>query len=273
MIDLEEALAPLVERAPAPPAVESVARRGRARRHRRTAALGTALFVIGAFAIVSIATIANRDAPRVAGPQGEIEHLRVTLLDGSQLDISAPKALRLRELSMSFNAQLSVPRYRGMPPAPGNSFTVIPGPRPRTGQFTAVYMTADNQHTLRIYGSEDGYEGVVQYDGWSLFTDWNEYRPTDWKVFADALTARVTSDGYLVVTPAAPGWRVGPTDAADLQLGEYLFYGPAHNRCRAEILTRHERCNADGSTTYVFDLALANTLADIDVTYTPPPTP
>ena len=43
-----------------------------------------------------------------------------------------------------------------------------------------------------------------------------------------------TADGFLVISPIEPGWKLGPTDVPDLQLGgagsravpTYSFFGP-----------------------------------------------
>ena len=43
--------------------------------------------------------------------------------------------------------------------------------------------------------------------------------PTAWGPFATALNAHESADGFLVIEPFGFGWRLGPIDAPDLQLG------------------------------------------------------
>jgi hypothetical protein len=271
MIDLEEALAPLVERAPAPPAVETVARRGRRHRRRRAVTLVAALVLVAVAAVGAIAAVAGRDEPRVADVPGAVDHVRVTLLDGSQLDISGPASLGLTELPLSFNAELVYTDDAPLGYNPSNSFTVVAGSSEIAGPVIALYMTGDNRHPLRVYEVEEGYVGVVHYDGWSLLAYWNARTFADWSAFANALTGRVGTDGNLVVTPSS-GWNLGPTDSPDVRIGDYAFFGPAHDRCRADVLTAGEQCNGEGTVMYrALDPALGDTLDDIDVAYTPPP--
>jgi hypothetical protein len=138
MIDLEEALAPLVERAPAPPAVESVARRGRRHRRRRAVTLVAAIAVIVITAAGAIAAVADRDEPRMGTAPVEVEHVRVTMLDGSQLEISGPASLGLTTLPLSFNAELDYTDDAPLGYDPSNSSTLsgdrvrLPGPPSRS---------------------------------------------------------------------------------------------------------------------------------------------
>jgi hypothetical protein len=273
MIDLEAALAPLVERAPAPPAVESVVRRGRRHRRRRAVELVAALVLVAVAAVGAIAAVADRDEPRVLTPPADVEHLRVTLLDGSQLDISGPSSLDLTELPLSFNAQLYLPRYRGKSPAPGHSFSVSRAEPSEDRPVDGRYPTADG-HELVVYRTVEGVDAVVRYEGWALVVNWND-DPAVWRAFANALGAHEAADGFLVVEPMQPGWAVGPTDAPDVQLGdEYGFYPLTYpDGCPAP--DPRWRCD-DGSRVRIgaLDPSLADTLDDIDVTYTPAaPTP
>jgi hypothetical protein len=273
MIDLEDALAPLVElveHAPEPPDVAGVRRRGRTRRHRRIAVLSTALLVISAAAIVSIPTIANRGTPRVAGVPSDVDHVRVTLLDGSQLEISGPTSLGLTELPVSFNAELDQVAYKGLGPIPGHSFTVERPARQRSVAI-AHYPTGDG-HDLQVFRTNSGVDAVVQYDHWDLVVHWSDGR-YKWTAWASALDAYETPDGYLVVRPAQPGWRLGPTDAPDVQLGEsYAFFPPSIHRvgCPGVALDQFSRCD-DATSVRIgaLDPTLVDTLKAIDVRYTP----
>jgi hypothetical protein len=274
MIDLEEALAPLVERAPVPPAVESVARRGRQHRRRRTTALVAALVLVAVIAGGAISTVAGRDGPRVLTPPNDVEHMRVTLLDGSRLDISGPASLRLTELPLSFSAELD---YIGRAPPgydPGHSFSVSRSAfsaATRTGVVLGRYPTADG-HELVVYETFIGTEAVVRYGEWYLIVQWSDDR-TEWGFWASGLRARENGNGFLVVDPAHADWRVGPTDAPDVQLGDdYMFFGHGHPGCFDARMPPDTRCNADRTVlTRAVDPALADTLDEINVELTPPP--
>jgi hypothetical protein len=262
MIDLEEALAPLVERAPAPPAIESVARRGRRHRRRRAVTLVGALVLVAVVAGGAIAAMAGRDEPRVTTPPGDVDQLRVTLLDGSQLDISGPASLGLTDLPLSFNAELDLDAVL----ASGHSFVVQRTPPAEPGPVVARYPTAD-AHELVVYRTPNGVDAVVQYDQWALVVNWN-HDPTNWAAFAGALDAQASADGFVVLR-APHGWRLGPTDAPDVRLGDYAFFGPAHKRCPNEVLTPAAHCNTDATVlSRALDPSLAGTLDGIKVSYT-----
>ena len=59
-----------------------------------------------------------------------------------------------------------------------------------------------------------------------LVVTWG-HDPTDWAEFASELNAKETADGYLVLEPVDPGWKVGPADAPDVQLGGTGYGGGA----------------------------------------------
>jgi hypothetical protein len=272
MIDLDEALAPLVERAPAPPAVGSVARRGRRHRRRRAAALAGAMVLVAVVAIGAIAAVAGRDEPRVLTPPDEVEHVRVTLLDGSQLDISGPASLGLADLPVSFNAELDNPLV-DTSGAFGHSFSVSRSAPVEPGPIVGRYPTGDG-HELVLASTHDGVDAVVRYGEWTLVVNWND-DPSDWAGFAAALDAHVTADGYLVVEAGRPGWRLGPTDSPDVQLGDtYAFFGPSLHRvgCPGVALDHFSRCD-DASRVRIgaLDRNLASTLDEINVEYAPGP--
>jgi hypothetical protein len=263
MNDLEDALAPLVENAPDAPAVEGVARRGRARRRRRTVTLATTLVLVVVVAIGAFATIANRGTPRVAGPAAGVEHVRVTLLDGSQLDISGPASLGLTKLPLSFNAELDFDSPLTVL-IEGHSFTVE-RPSPELGTVLGRYPTHDG-HELVVHETPTGADAVVQYGDWSLVVAWGD-RPTNWSTWAAALNAHETPDGFLVVDPA-PRWRLGPTDSPDVRIGDYGFFGPAHARCGVDALAPGESCRGD-VLVRALDPSLADELNQIHVDYSP----
>jgi hypothetical protein len=269
MIDLEDALAPLVEHAPEPPDVAGVVQRGRTRRHRRAAALGTTLVVVVALAIGAIATIANRQSgtPPIVGPAVGFDHVRVTLLDGSQLEISGPASLGLTELPLSFNAQLDYPQAK----VPwGHSFSVTREAPAEPGAVVGRYPTRDG-HELVVHETPQGFDGVVRYDHWSLVVGWND-EPAGWANWAAALNARETSDGFLVIEPVNRSWQLGPTDAPEVQLGDaYAFYGPStYPAGCSTIADARWRCD-DPSEVRIgaLDPSLADGLDEIDVDYTP----
>jgi len=271
MIDLEDALAPLVEHAPEPPDVAGVVRHGRTRRRRRAAVLATTLVVVVVLAIGAIATIADRSTPRVLGPPADVDHVRVTLLDGSQLEISGPPSLGLTHLEPSFNAELDW-YGQGIPQSPNHSFTVQRDAPVESGTVLGNYPTGDG-HELVLYETADGVDAVVQYPGWALVVHWNS-DPTSWALWANGLHASVGADGFLVIEPPHP-WRLGPTDAPDVQLGDaYGFFSPTHERCLGTFLSSDELCSADRVLTRAFSPVATDALGDIDVEYTPaPPTP
>ena len=109
---------------------------------------------------------------------------------------------------------------------------------------------------------------MVRVGDWTLVSRWGPDL-TNWSAFAAALRATTTPDGFLVIDPALPGWKLGPTDGPDVRIGDYAFFGPAHARCLGTFLSADERCNADRVLTRALDPSLADTLDDIDVEYTP----
>ena len=232
-IDLETALAELVELAPAPPDAAGVARRARQRRARRR---GTTLVAALAVLVCGVAgTIAIRSthhARRVILQQPPTESVRVTLLDGSQLEISGPKSLGLTKLDPVFNAQLDNPSADTLV-AIGHSFTLQRSAPDEPGPVVGRYPTGDG-HELVVHSTAQGVDAVVEYPGWTLVVPWN-HDPTNWGAFATALSAKETPDGFLVIHPIGAGWQLGPTDAPDVQLGDeasgsgpaFSFFGPS----------------------------------------------
>ena len=84
-----------------------------------------------------------------------------------------------------------------------------------------------------MYTTQYGVDAVVQYHDWALVVTWN-HDPTNWAVFASELNAKETADGFLVLEPVDPGWKLGLGDGPDAQLGgtgygggaTYSFFGP-----------------------------------------------
>lgn len=217
MIDLEDALSALVDHAPPPPDVARVARRARQRQwRRRGAALTTALALLIAGVAGAVAVASSGHPARVSTVTPAVDHVRVTLLDGSQLEISGPPSLGLTKLDPVFNAQLDDPSANTLV-AIGHSLTVERTMPTERGAVIASYPTHDG-HELVVRSTAKGVDAAVQYDHWALVVSWNR-EPTNWGVFAGALNAKETADGFLVIEPNGAGWRLGPTDAPDLQLG------------------------------------------------------
>jgi hypothetical protein len=157
--------------------------------------------------------------------------------------------------------------YKGLGPVPGHSFSVSRSARAESGPVAGRYPTGD-AHELVLYRTPNGVDAVVRYEGWTLAVNWND-EPTDWATWASALDASLTPDGYLVITSRSPDWQLRPTDAPDVQLGDYAFFGPAHQRCLDDILKRGEQCNDDRTVlARALEPALADTLDEIDAAYT-----
>ncbi len=267
MIDLEDALSALVERAPAPPDVAHLARRARQRRWRRRGTALTAALVVGAGLGTVVVMTSSRHAARVSVLTPTTDTVRVTLLDGSQLSISGPSSLGLAQLPQSFNAELDP--ILSTVSRPGHSFSVRRGAPAEPGAIVGTYPTADG-HELVVSSTPIGVDAVVHYDGWALVVHWS-HDPTDWAAFADALNAKETADGYLVIEPSS-GWRLGPTDAPDVQLGDaFSFFGPATYRsgCEGEGHEPQWRCDPEARVRIgALDPGLAGSLDDLQVSYT-----
>jgi hypothetical protein len=216
MIDLEDALARIVELAPEPPDIARVSRRARQRRSRRRTTLFAIVVVvaIGTIGAIALQPTSNEKRPILQNPS--IESVRVTLLDGSQLEISGPESLGLTKLEPAFNAQLDNPSAFTQIPI-GHSFTVVRDAPKESGAIVGRYPTGDG-HELVVYATASGVDAVVEYERWALVVSWN-HDPTIWGAFATALNARESGDGFLVIEPIGDGWRLGPTDAPDVQLG------------------------------------------------------
>jgi hypothetical protein len=245
MIDLEEALTQIVELAPEPPDFAGVTRRARQRRMRRSGAAIAAVLVVAVGLAGAVALRPTNDAPKKKVILGipKIESVRVTLLDGSQLDISGPPSLGLTKLEPAFNAQLDDPSADTLIDI-GHSFTVQRRAPIDLGPAIANYPTHDG-HDLVVHSAPNGALAVVQYEHWALVVSWNR-APTYWALFAAALNAHESASGYLVME-TKPGWRLGPTDAPDVQLGgdaygsdaRYSFFGPKFyaSGCPAALMT------------------------------------
>ncbi len=114
----------------------------------------------------------------------------------------------------------------------GHGFFVTRAAPTDLGTETARFPTADG-HELVVHATPGGVAAVVHYGGWWLVADWDQ-TPSGWAPFAAALNATETADGYLVITPAVSGWKLGPADTPELQLGgafygsgaAYTFWGP-----------------------------------------------
>ena len=153
-----------------------------------------------------------------------MDHVRVTLLDGSHVELNGPESLGLTKIEPVFNAELD---YFDDAPAgynPSHSFSVSRTPPTEPGAIVGRRPTGDG-HEFIVYKTEQGEEGVVRYPGWSLVVSWND-EPAEWGAFAASLHASVNADGFLTI--AAPsGWALGSTDAPDVQLGDLAFFGPS----------------------------------------------
>lgn len=235
MIDLEDRLSALVETAPAAPPIAEVTHRARQRRRRRRGAELATVVVAVAVAISGVAAAHARESGshlRITGPISTPadKTLRVTLLDGSQLEISGPAGLGLTHLPIAFSATLDTPD----PPlyGYGHTLSVERAAPSDLGPEVARYPTHDG-HELVVSSTSSGVDAVVQYDEWVLVVTWN-HDPTNWPVFASELNAKETADGYLVLEPVDSGWQVSHGDGPDVQLGgtgygggaTYSFFGP-----------------------------------------------
>ena len=96
--------------------------------------------------------------------------MRVTLLDGSQLEISGPPALGLTTLPTAFSASLGTadPPLYGY----GHTLSVERTPPDDLGAEVGRYPTHDG-HELVVYTTPYGVDAVVQYDDWVLVVTWN----------------------------------------------------------------------------------------------------
>ena len=206
MIDLEDTLARIVELAPEPPDVAGVCRRARQRRSRRRGAAIAAGFIV---------VRSNRH--RSAVIENPTDSVRVTMLDGSQLEISGPESLGLTKLQPAFNGELMVAAGELPAPAVVHSFTVERNAPDEPGAVVGRYPTHDG-HELVVYATDEGVDAVVDYSNWALVVSWN-HEPTYWRAWAARLSARETADGFIVIEPVGAGWHLGPTDAPDVQLG------------------------------------------------------
>ena len=166
----------------------------------------------GALAIGS-----SRSTPHVAGVTPVVGHVRLTMLDGSQLEISGPPSLGLTKLAPVFSGKLDIPGYKGTGPSPAQSFSVERVAPTERGAVIGRYPTHDG-HELVVYSTRRGTDAVVRYPGWSLVVTGN-HDPTSWAGFASALNAKETADGFLVIEPVNSSWKFGPTDTPELQLG------------------------------------------------------
>jgi hypothetical protein len=233
MIDLEQTLSAFVERAPEPPDLEGIVRRARRRqRRRRGVALAATLVVLVAGLAGATAIVVARRAPHVAGVVSKTEHVRLTLLDGSQLEISGPQSLGLTKLEPAFNASLgpaSDPKWGTL----GHGFSVGHNPPADLGAVVGRYHTHDG-HELVVHTTPFGVDAVVQYGSWWLDASWSSSPPAHWTAFAAELNGKETADGFLVIEPPDASWKVGPADAPDAQLGgeaygsgaDFGFFGP-----------------------------------------------
>jgi hypothetical protein len=246
MIDLEDALARIVELAPEPPDVDGVSRRARQRRSRRRGAAIAAMLIVIIGIGGAIALRPTHDRKRVVIENPTTESVRVTMLDGSHLEISGPPSLGLTKLVPVFNGAL-INTYKcvGMFCPVSHSFSVVREPPGDLGAEVGRYRTGDG-HQLVVYSTTRGVDAVVRYAHWALVVSWNHDR-ANWQSFGAGLTARENDDGFLVITPLAQGWHLGPTDAPDVQLGgtsgggepKFSFFGPRFYRsgCPAKLLT------------------------------------
>ncbi|MDQ1509448.1 MAG: hypothetical protein QOG50_1292 [Actinomycetota bacterium] len=234
MIDFDEALSALVERAPEPPDVVRVARRARQRQwRRRGAALTTALVALIGVVAGAIVIVSPGHRARVSTVTPAIENVRITMLDGSQLEISGPASLGLTTLSPAFNGSLgpvSDPQWGTL----GHGFSVgHTAPRGLGGAVVGRHPTHDG-HELVVHTTPNGVDAIVQYGDWWLDASWGSSPPAQWTAFASELNAKETADGFLVVEPTDASWKLGWADAPDAQLGgsaygsgaAFAFFGP-----------------------------------------------
>jgi hypothetical protein len=229
MIDLEDALARIVELAPEPPDVAGVTRRAKQRRTRRHGGAIAAVLVV-AIGIASAIALRPTDSGKRVILTPTTESVNVTLLDGSHLEITGPRSIGLTKLQPTFNGAL-VNTYKclGSSCPVSHSFTVRPAdPHNYSGQTIGRYPTGDG-HELVVYPITDGQLAEVRYGRWELAVPWND-EPANWAAFAKALHARETADGFLVFDFMDEGWHLGPTDApdADFNHGAFSFFGPQH---------------------------------------------
>ena len=257
MIDLDEALAALVDVAPVPPDVVNVARRARQRRLRRRGLLAGALAVAIAGVATGVSLTSSRHPARVSVITPAADTVRLTMLDGSQIVVSGPPALGLAELQPSFNGALgpdSNPQWGTL----GHGFSVTRTAPTDLGTETARFPTADG-HELVVHDTPYGVAAVVQYGDWWLVAQWDR-TSAGWAPFAAALRAKETADGYLVITPANSGWKLGPADAPELQLGGTLYgSGAAYGFWGPEVYpTMCPEANGEARTEQGWPVSLVN---------------
>ena len=182
------------------------------------AAFATVLVVLAA----AIGVAANLPSPKHASHVSVLdpatETMRVTMLDGSQLEISGPPSLGLTTLTPAFNGSLgpaSDPQWGTL----GHGFFVgHVAPRGLGGAVVGRYPTHDG-HELIVHTTPNGVDAVVRYGDWWLDSSWGNSPPAQWTAFASELNAKETVDGFLVIEPTDPSWKLGWADAPDVQLG------------------------------------------------------
>ena len=245
MIDLEEALAPLVERAPAPPPVDSVARRGRHHRRRHGHAR-------------------RRDR---TGRSRRRRHDRDGR--GSRRATRRDRARRGRARAGHAARRFAARHQRPGVARPERPFDVVQRRARLHGRCAAriqpqplalgdAYLPARHlQHRSSALPDRGrprargppGFRGpvlaYVEYPAWILGVDWNEEQAY-WAAFAHAVQASPNAAGFLVIE-APFGWRLGPTDSPDVQLGDYAFSGPRTHVAPTNRCTWTARCNADAT--------------------------
>ena len=192
--------------------------------------------MLAAGAIGAVAAGSARRTPRpttpVIGP-ATVDHVRVTMLDGSQLEISGPPSLGLTKLAPAFNGALGPANGQPQWGTLGHGFSVDRKPPPDLGAVVGRYPTHDG-HELVVHSSTYGVTAVVQYGDWWLSATWSSSPAAQWTAFASELNAKESADGYLVIEPTDPSWKLSWADAPDMQLGgsvygsgaSFAFFGP-----------------------------------------------
>lgn len=236
MIDLEDALAQIVELAPEPPDVSGVARRARERRSRRRGTAIAAIAIVAVVGIGSAVALRSHEPVRPIGTKApNVESVRVTLLNGAQLEISGPPSLGLTKLEPGLNGELDeLSKCIGSSCPVSHSFSVQREAPSDLGAEVGRYPTGDGRE-LVVYSTALGVDAIVQYEHWVLVVTWNTHR-ANWPAFAAALNAHESADAYLVISTVGPWyWQLRPTEAPDVQLGGGLygsgamfsFFGPS----------------------------------------------
>ena len=175
------------------------------------------------------------------------------MLDGSQLEISGPPSLGLTDLQPGFNGALGPANGDPQWGTLGHGFSVDHTPPTDLGRVVGTYPTHDG-HDLVVHSSTYGVTAVVHYGDWWISATWGTSPAAQWTAFASELNAKESADGYLVIEPTDPSWKLSWADAPDMQLGgdaygsgaSFAFFGPGLYPAGCPAATETSRRTAQG---------------------------